>query len=324
MNKYTLPRPKTDAEKFKSLTDLLTATINHGKACPDTEVYQAQYVDLYSELRGTFTQDISFDMENETKGDTPMQIRPSANLSCQGIGHFLHKRTPTAPIPPSVRSVLRMGHTLHAETYAALISALPDGGRALIEVRVDMPDWWPHHLEYARKKGTIDIILYLDDDFITGYFAESVRDTIPRKIVCDVKSTSFWGFKKMVNADYTDPEVGNDFGYISQLMIYSDVEGTTEAGAILIGVDRSSPGNPPCVQHIPGDRLIIEREAVQRRLADDVEWSPEKFLKDYKPESKAQKQKTDFVCGSWIKGQEGFCKYSKQCMVERQRAGYIR
>ena len=324
MTKYTLPKPKTDAEKFKSITDLLTSTINHGKAYPNTEVYQAQYVDLYSELRGTFTQDLSFDLENEKEGNTPMQIRPSANLSCQGIGHFLHKRIPTAPIPPSVRSVLRMGHTLHAETYAALTSALPEGGRALIEVRVDLPEWWPHHLDYSRNTGTIDIILYLNDDLITKFFHESVANDIPRKIVCDVKSTSFFGFKKMVNSDYSDPLVGNDFGYVSQLMIYSEVEGTTASGAILICVDRSSPGNPPCIKHVPGDRLILECAAVKRRLEEKVEWVPEKFLESYKPESKAQKQATDFVCGSWIKGQEGFCKYSKQCMVERQRSGYIR
>jgi hypothetical protein len=107
-------------------------------------------------------------------------------------------------------------------------------------------------------------------------------------------------------------------------MIYSEVESTTQAGAILIGVDRSSPGGPPCVKHVPGERLIEERDAVQRRLAEDVAWVPEKFLESYKPESKAQKQDTDFVCGSWLKGEEGFCKYSKQCMAERQRAGYIR
>ena len=323
MNKYTLPIPP-DEQKFKSVNDFLTATITHGKSVPDTAVYQAQYHDLYEELRGTFTQDLTHDLEDGGEEERPMQIRPSANLSCQGIGHFLHKRIPALPIPASVRSVLRMGHTLHAETYAAIVSALPDGGRALIEVRVDLPGWWPHSLDYARKTGTIDIILYLNDDLIHTYFAESAADAIPRKIVCDVKSTSFFGFKKMVNSDYSDTEVGNDFGYVSQLMIYSDIEDTLEAGALLIGVDRSSPGNPPCIKHVPGERLIAERDAVKRRLAEDVEWVPEKFLESYKPDSKAQKQPTDFVCGSWIKGQEGFCKYSKQCMVERQRAGYIR
>ena len=312
---YKLPIPN---EKYESLSDFITATITHGKDFPNTEIYQAQYAELYKEIQGTFVSDLHSPVDE----NAPMQIRPSANLSCQGIGHFLHERVPTTPIPPSVRSVLRMGHTLHAETYASLTSALPDRARALIEVQVDMPTWWPHHLDYAKRTGTIDIILYLEDSLIEDYFSDP--DSIPNKIVCDVKSTSFYGFKKMQTSDYSEDEVGNDFGYVSQLTVYSDVENTIDGGAILIGVDRSSPGNPPCVKHVPGHRLVKEREAIQRRLAEDVQWVPEKFLQSYNPKSVAQKQPTDFLCGSWIKGEEGFCKFSKQCMVMRQHAGYIR
>lgn len=306
-----LPPP---VDKYENLEELITEVIAFGKEHPNPEVYAEQFDQLADELRASIVQDASAPTEPQ-----PRIYRPSANLSCQGISHFIQEQTPVAPIPASARPVLRMGHTLHAETYAALKSGAPEGVRGLVEVGIDLPAWWPK--EHSKSTGTIDLIFYFEKDLLTDYLTQEALDAMPEKIIGDVKSTSFFGFKKMKTEDYNVG--GNDFGYISQLAIYSEVENTLDSGALLIGINRNSPQDPPCVRFVGPDRLRDEARKVQDRVQGEVLWKPEKFEDNPGTTGvRVIKKASDFVCGNWATEKEGFCPYSKQCMEKRKINGY--
>ena len=305
---------KLPDDKFTTLEDFIGAIIAAGKEHPNTEIFEETFRDLSDELLQSIRADAKFSAEPK-----PRMYRPSANLSCQGISHFIQELIPVDPIPAATRPVLRMGHTLHAETYAAFKSACPEGVRAVIEIGIDLPAWWPK--ENSRSTGTIDMVLYFEKELLTDYLSEKLLDTMPLKIIADVKSTSFFGFKKMKTQDYETG--GNDFGYISQLAIYSEVENTLEAGALLIGVNRNSPQDPVCVRFISPERLLDEAAKVKKRTQGDVLWKPEKF-EDTPGQTGVRviKKASDFVCGNWATDKEGYCPYSKQCMEKRKLTGY--
>jgi len=301
-------------DKYTTLEDFIASIIAFGKDNPNAELYEESFRDLSDEILQSIRADANASTEPK-----PRLYRPSANLSCQGISHFIKELVPVAPIPAATRPVLRMGHTLHAETYAAFKSACPEGIRAIIEIGIDLPAWWPQ--ENSRNTGTIDMILYFEKELLTDYLSEDLLATMPDKIIADVKSTSFFGFKKMKTQDY---EVGgNDFGYISQLAIYSEVENTLDAGALLIGVNRNSPQEPPCVRFISAERLRDEAAKVQGRVQEGIVWKPEKFEDNPGTTGvRVIKKASDFVCGNWATGKEGYCPYTKQCMEKRKLNGY--
>ena len=301
-------------DKYETLEEFISEIIVAGKEHPNPEIYAEQFDQLADEIRMSIAQDASASAEPQ-----PRIYRPSANLSCQGISHFIQERTAVKPIPASARAVLRMGHTLHAETYAALKSGAPEGVRGLIEVGIDLPAWWPK--VNSKSTGTIDLIFYFEKDLLTDYLTQELLDTMPDKIIADVKSTSFFGFKKMKTQDYNVG--GNDFGYVSQLAIYSEVENTLDSGALLIGINRNSPQDPPCVRFIGSERLRDEARKVQDRVQGEVLWKPEKFEDNPGTTGvRVIKKASDFVCGNWATDKEGFCPYSKQCMEKRKLNGY--
>ena len=70
-------------------------------------------------------------------------LRPSAFLSCARQSYFFLKGEDSGNMPDEIGSTFAVGHLLHELSYAAVLSALPQGFKAESEIEVELPDWWP-------------------------------------------------------------------------------------------------------------------------------------------------------------------------------------
>ena len=306
----------TPDDPYPSFEAFLTDLMKHGAKYPELSVYSHYYNEANAEIQQQFEFEGKTPLEERSKPELKM-LRGSSNLSCAGIVSLnLNGKHPVTPIPEERKSILRMGHILHAEVYARIVSALPPFVTVDLElpIKINSLDWWPQDHELVKDSGTVDIIIHVDEEFLkteeaTEWFANP--NNIPARSVADVKSCSTYLYPKYGRTSFEGHE--NDiYGYVSQIALYSEVLGTTGAGGHLLFINRDRPGDDVLVKPISGFRLTQEVQQIKNRL----QAAYSNTFRFEKAERFTFKE-VGKLCGNWRKDQEGYCPHSITCMKRR-------
>lgn len=300
-----LPQPEVP---YTSLAAFLSDVIHAGSCNPDPRAFSDYYNAANAENQETFRRQIENGPQERTR---KRLLRGSSNLSCDGLVALTREGVVVDSIPPERQSILYMGHVMHGEVYARIQSAIPDFMLASIEVKLSLPEWWPHALDHAADNGTADLIFTVSPLFLNGpeyykWFAKGVE--IPMVFVGDVKSCSTYLYPGYAGKkDMNDPQ-HDLYGYVSQMALYSDAVGSVANGGVLLFINRDRPGDRVAVQQITGQRLTQELADIKRRVLG--EFCPHKAQSF--PQKTVERQ-----CGNWRTGKAGYCDVSEACMKRR-------
>lgn len=274
-------------QRYDSWTELITAAYHHGLA------NMAQiHLDKAKEL---LVDDID---SSFMRGSEKPTVRPSGGINCAATTQLVAQGYGMAEedLP---RMLFATGHFFHNIAYAALLSALPAEAFHLeIEEEVDLTmKWWPRN-DGFKQQGHIDLQLRCLDP-------EWLAPGVPLYIVADIKTKHSLGMSKIKSI--VEP-VNDVFGNLDQLAVYSDLKGTTDAGALLIYLNREAPktDNKIRVQYIFPDHLKEALGNVKRRVgAWDGPFYPELW------DRKQKGDKNFMPC-------QGYCSVQAECEARRE------
>lgn len=301
--------PMLTKQQFPSWHALLTEALHYGMANMQPEALDKWLADLTGSVRRSMLDPF----------DGPARLKPSSGISCQGQAALILAGHAVADEPNRV--TYANGHFHHALCYAALESALPPDVVSLsLEEEFSLPDslpWWP-------EKGTpgfsdrsfIDITLeLLDDDWLAR--------GLPRRLVADIKTKAGRSMSYAKPVHDVDKDV---FGNSAQVALYSEMQGTLGAGALIISVNKEVsylPAGRFGVSYIWPEDLQRVRDQVQARVeaAGRGEFVPELWLRRDEPNSSGRGKL--FLPCNQVRGAEPgttYCSVSAEC--EKRREGW--
>ena len=301
-------------QQYPSWHALLTEAYHHGISNMVPEHLEEALKDIAENTRR------SLSMSSEPDG--PPRLKPSSGLICQGQAALMLEaaaegRTIDGGEPNRVTFAL--GHYHHALVYAALESALPaDAVKLVFEEEKQLADelpWWPEKgTPGFSHRGFIDITLELLDP-------EWLAPGMPRRLVADVKTKAG---RSMQYGGAIHNCAEDVFGNAGQVAVYSEIQGTLDAGGIIININKEAPALPEGrigISYIRPDDLKEARDNVQRRLekAQAGEFLPELWLR--RDEMKSTGRSKLFVPCNQVRGAEAgvtYCDVSTECAKRRE------
>lgn len=300
-------------QQYPSWHALLTEAYHHGISNMVPEHLEVALEEITDNTRRTVMQ--------PSEPDGPPRLKPSSGLSCQGQAVLLLEAANEGRKIPSEpnRVSFALGHYHHSLVYAAFKSALPaEAFKLLFEEEKQLADelpWWP-------KKGTpgfsyrgfIDITLELLDP-------EWLAPGMPRRLVADVKSKPG---RSMQYGGAIHNCVEDVFGITTQVAIYSEIQGTLDAGGIVININKEVSyleAGRIGISYIQPDEMREALEAAKQRLKDARagEFVPELWLR--RDEMKSTGRSKIFIPCNQVKGAEPgvtYCDVSDECAKRRE------
>ena len=278
-----------EKKQYSSWSHLIVEAYHHGMANMDKAHLDKAKELLMDDLESSFL-----------RGEEKPCVRPSGGINCAAMTQLIAQGYGRSEGDDLPRMLFATGHFHHNLTYAALMSALPKEAFHLeIEEEVDLTmDWWPK-ADGFKQQGHIDLQLRcLDPEwFIPG---------VPHYIMADIKTKHALGMTK--TKDIIEP-ASDIWGNLDQLAVYSDLKGTTDAGALLIYLNRETPKERYKrlkAQYVLPEHLQEALVNVKRRVgAWDGPFYPELW------DRKQKGDKNFMPC-------QGYCSVQPECEARRE------
>jgi hypothetical protein len=228
-------------------------------------------------------------------------IRPSSFLSCARQSYLFLKGEQSADMPDNIGTTFAIGHLLHELSYAAMKSGLPGCFTVQHEVPVNLPAWWPTDEKNFKQKGTIDMIISINDPVEAAKYLAPGQ---PETMLVDFKTQGSYSYRKHGKADYAHEPDG--FGYMAQLATYADSKGILENGALLAGINRDSLTQPLKPRFI--SPTILHGEVARLKNAFEHAQAGRDPGKEF---AVRHGKEANFFCG--LGGSKGYCAFKDAC-----------
>ena len=243
-----------------------------------------------------------------TRRNEASTIRPSAFLACARQTYFSVQGEDSGGMPDHIGSTFAVGHLLHELSYAAVLSAMPEGFLVEVEKHVNLAPWWPKDATKYNQAGHVDMLVTCTDPAVKAKY-------IPRQVnvmLVDFKTMGSYTYRKHGKTVWgEDPDA---FGYLAQIAVYTDALGVIDSGAIVAGINRDSLTKPLLPRHISAEALKSELARVKLaiEMAEDGSDPGEEFLTRHGSDAY-------FQCGRG--GRPGYCAFRDICQETPTRDG---